>query len=501
MVSGMNQALLEISGLTKSYPGVMALSGVDLTVHAGEVRALVGENGSGKSTLAKVLYGATDPDAGSVLFAGQVLEFGKPAWSLGQGIVAISQELTLSPELTVTENVLMGRLPTRLGFVNWRRAHQMTGKYLDDLGLAIDPRIKVGDLSIELQQCVEICRALSRDAALIILDEATSSLGQHASELLLDRVREKARAGAAVLLITHRMAEIREVADSATILRDGLLIDTLALDSVTDDDILRMMVGRELRDIYGHRDRTLGPPLLSLRGVSALDGSFTSLSLQVRAGEIVGIAGLVGCGKSELALAIAGAQPVTGSVEVGGVPLETGSVAKAIKQGVALIPEDRKRQGLLPTLDVLENMSLPWSSLGTRLGIIQRKKQEQVAQDLIDRLRLKTSSMSANIYTLSGGNQQKAMVARWIPLAPRVFVLVEPTRGVDVGAKTAIYGIIQELARGGMAILLVSSELPEILGLSDRILVMFEGSITAEIDAVSASEHEVAAWVLGRSAA
>lgn len=500
-VTTQKRALLEARGITKQYPGVVALSGVDLTVHTGEIRALVGENGSGKSTLAKVLYGGAVPEIGEVFFDEGLLALGKPAVSLTRGIVAISQELTLSPELSVTENVLMGQLPGRFGMVRWSEAHEITRALLDDLGLDIDPRCTVCDLSIELQQGVEICRALSRSAKLIILDEATSSLGKHASDLLLDRVKDRAERGAAVLLITHRMGEVREIAQTATILRDGHLIDTVDVEAVSDDDILTMMVGREVKNIYGVRKPSVGPVALSLDDVTARDGSFSSLSLEVRRGEIVGVAGLVGCGKSELALAIAGGLEVTGSIQVDGEPVGQGSVRKAIKMGIAMIPEDRKGQGLLGARDVLENMSVPWRSIGVSAGVINRQQQGSVGQTLVQKLNIKTRSMSSNIFTLSGGNQQKVLLARWLPLSPRILVLVEPTRGVDVGAKRAIYEIIQELASGGMSILLVSSELPEILGLSDRILVMFGGRITAEVDGRVATEQSVAEWVLGKEAA
>lgn len=487
--------------ITKTYPGVVALSGVDVQVHTGEIRALVGENGSGKSTFAKVLYGGTVPERGEVVFLGEPLEFGSPARSLGRGIVAISQELSLSPELTVTENVLMGQLPTRLGAVDWRRAHEQTNEALSDLGLSIDPRARVGELSIELQQGVEICRALSRNASLIILDEATSSLSKHAADLLLSRVVERAAQGTSILLITHRMGEVREIAHTATILRDGRHIATTPLDQVSDDDILQMMVGREVRNIYGTKGGNVGEVVLRLENFGAQDGSFLPLSLELRSGEIVGVAGLVGCGKSELALAVAGAIPVEGSVKVSGEVVELGEVRRAIKSGIAMVPEDRKRQGLLPARDVLENVSLPWKSVGVVAGIIDRRRQEVVASELGDRLNLKARSLASNIYTLSGGNQQKVLLARWLPLAPRVLVLVEPTRGVDVGAKHAIYEIIRELANDGIAILLVSSELPEVLGMSDRILVMFEGRITASLDGESATEQNVAEWVLGRGVA
>lgn len=497
----LKRKLLDAQGVAKEYPGVVALSGVDLMVHTGEIRALIGENGSGKSTLAKILYGGTVPDRGRVDFNGFPLAFGKPARSLNSGIVAISQELTLSPELSVAENILMGQLPTRFGVVSWRETFELADAHLRELGFGIDPRSRVGDLSIELQQGVEICRALSRPASLIILDEATSSLSKHAAELLLTRVVERSERGTAVLLITHRMHEVREVAHTATILRDGHLIATTEVDDVSDDDILRMMVGREVRDVYGSRSRSFGDVVLRLNNVSARDGSFSSLSLNVRSGEIVGVAGLVGCGKSELALAIAGGIIASGSLKVDEVEVEPGSVRRSIRHGIALIPEDRKRQGLLPTMDVLDNMAIPWNDVGVSSGIISRKNQAAVAERLGESLELKASSLAANILTLSGGNQQKVLVARWLPRSPRVLVLVEPTRGVDVGAKAAIYEIIQGLAAEGIAILLVSSELPEILGLSDRILVMFEGRITAELSGDTATEREVAEWVLGRDAA
>jgi ABC-type sugar transport system ATPase subunit len=488
--------LLVAAGLTKSYPGVLALSGVDLQIRAGEIRALVGENGSGKSTLAKVLYGATIPDHGTVTYDGRPLDFGVPSRSLMRGIVAISQELTLSPELSVAENVLMGRLPTRHGLIKWRVAHEFTEQALKEFGLTIDPRTRVSTLSIELQQEVEICRALARPSSLIILDEATSSLSKHAADLLLEAIVTRAAAGTAVLVITHRMQEIRQIAHTATVLRDGILVGNVSLSEVSDDDILRMMVGRDVVDIYGKRERRRGGEALAVGRLTAGDGSFRDVSLSVHAGEIVGVAGLVGCGKSELALALAGAIEAQGEISIEGSSQPAATVGRRIRRGIALVPEDRKRQGLLPTRNVLENLALPWKSSNQRQGIIHRREQTRTAVGLMERLRIKAPSLTANIYTLSGGNQQKVLLARWLPMSPKVLILCEPTRGVDVGAKAAIYRIIQDLAAQGIAILLISSELPEVLGISDRILVMFEGEIVASLDGAECSENTIAEWVI-----
>lgn len=488
--------LLVAAGVTKAYPGVLALSGVDLQIHAGEIRALVGENGSGKSTLAKVLYGATIPDQGTVVFDGQPLDFGVPARSLTRGIVAISQELTLSPELSVAENVLMGRLPTRHGLIDWRVAHEFTEQALKEFGLTIDPRTRVSTLSIELQQEVEICRALARPSSLIILDEATSSLSKHAADLLLEAIVTRAAAGTAVLVITHRMQEIRQIAHTATVLRDGILVGNVTVSDVSDDDILRMMVGRDVVDIYGKRERMRGGEVLGVRELTAADDSFRDVSLAVHAGEIVGVAGLVGCGKSELALALAGAIEAHGEISIEGSSQPAATVGRRIRRGIALVPEDRKRQGLLPTRNVLENLALPWKSTQQGQGVMRRREQTRTAVGLMERLRIKAPSLTANIYTLSGGNQQKVLLARWLPMSPKVLILCEPTRGVDVGAKAAIYRIIQDLAAEGIAILLISSELPEVLGISDRILVMFEGEIVASLDGTECSENTIAEWVI-----
>lgn len=493
-----SRSLLSATRLTKQYPGVLALSGVDVSIRAGEVRALVGENGSGKSTLAKILYGTCVPDLGSVDFDGRPLPFGSPGKALASGVVAISQELTLAPELSVTENILMGRMPTRFGRVDWRSAHRRAAEALGEMELELDPRRPVGSLPVELQQEVEIVRALSQPAKLLILDEATSALSKFAADKLLSRVQSVSTDGCAVLLITHRMREIRQVAHSATVLRDGKLIATASIDDVTDDDLLRMMVGRDIHDIYGSRTTSIGAEVLQTRDLTSDEGSFEGVDLVVREGEVVGLAGLVGCGKSELGLALMGAHPSHGTLMVAGEQLTRRSVGRSIKAGLGYVPEDRKRQGLLPTRNVLENLSTPWKGLASRLGVIRPRVEADIAKDLVKTLNVKTTSLSSSIVALSGGNQQKTLFARWLPLHPKVLVLAEPTRGVDVGAKAAIYAVIQDLASRGVGVLLISSELPEVLGMSDRVLVMFEGRVVAELSREEATEEAVAEWAIGK---
>lgn len=492
--------LLAVDGLVKTYPGVQALDGVDLQMRRGEVRALLGENGSGKSTFAKILYGACKPDAGQVTFAGEVLPFGSPGKARSLGIAAISQELTLAPELSITENVLMGRLPSRGGRIDWHGAHAQTAALLSEMDLEVDPRRSVGSLTVEVQQEVEITRAFAQPAQLLILDEATSALSSHAADRLLARVATASAAGCAVLFITHRMQEIRQVAERATVLRDGKLIGTVDLEEASDDDLLRMMVGREITRIYGSRRKHFGPVALSARGLQAADGAFNRIDISVRAGEIVGISGLSGCGKSELGLALFGARELSGgTISIAGEEVEGMTVANAIRSGIGYVPPDRKRHGLLPNRSVTENLSLPWHRLSSKLGVIRAKPEAGLTETVIQSLGVKTRTAGTRVELLSGGNQQKLLLGRWFPLNPKVLILDEPTRGVDVGAKVSIYAAIQELAEEGLGVLLIASELPEVLGLADRVYVMYEGEIVTELDGASTSEEEVTAWAIGKA--
>jgi ABC-type sugar transport system ATPase subunit len=486
-----------MTGIRKGFPGVLALDDVSLELHAGEIHTLAGENGSGKSTLAKILYGAYQPDEGEIRLDGDVVTFSSPRQALEHGIVAISQELTLAPELTVTENILMGRLPKRGGLIDWRQARELARDALQQLDVHVDPRRRVGGLSIELQQEVEIARAVSARSRVLILDEATSSLSEAATERLLERLAQLRAAGVAILFISHRLRELYQCAQRATVLRDGKLVGTVPLPQTPEQDLVRMLVGREISDLYGKRTIERGQPLLEVESLTTDDGLVRDASFTVHAGEIVGIAGLVGSGKSELGLALAGAAAALGTVKVEGRRFALGSPRRAIGAGIGFIPEDRKRAALFLSRNVLQNLSPAWSSRLSRFGVVNLFAERRLATATTARFSVRTRSLETPIAELSGGNQQKVVLGRWFAMEPRVIVLAEPTRGIDVGAKSEVYGFIQDMAEQGAAVLMISSEMPELLGLADRILVMFRGEIRAEFDGPGATEEDIANVALG----
>jgi ABC-type sugar transport system ATPase subunit len=493
--------IVRMRGIRKEFPGVLALDGVDLELTAGEIHALAGENGSGKSTLVKILYGALTPDAGTVEIDGEPVAFTNPRQAIQSGIVAISQELTLAPTLSVTENVLMGRLPRRLGAVDWGAAHRAARAALEDLGVHIDPHRRLGELSIELQQEVEVARAASANSRVLVLDEATSSLSEAATERLLERLEQLRARGVAIVFISHRLRELYQCASRATVLRDGKLVATVALPQTTEQRLVGLMVGREITDLYGKRSIERGATALTVSRLSTADGAVENASFEVHEGEIVGVAGLIGCGKTELGLALVGAVPSSGDVRVLGKRVRLRSPRDSIRNGIGFVPEDRKRSAILPTRSVVNNLSVAWHRKLTRLGLVNLREERRLAQQTVQRFSVRTASLGTRIVNLSGGNQQKVVLGRWFALAPRVIVLAEPTRGIDVGAKSEVYGFIQDMAAEGAAILMISSELPELLGLADRILVMFRGQIAGEFDAGDADEEKVSHLALGVTAA
>ncbi|MCW2954338.1 MAG: transporter related protein [Conexibacter sp.] len=485
--------LLRLVGVTKRYPGVLALDRVDVTVQAGVVHALTGENGSGKSTTAKLIAGAIQPDGGHVEFDGERRTIATPAEALALGIVSISQELTLAPTLSVAENIFLGRLPRgRGGRVDWPKLNAQARAILEELDVHVDERRAVGELSVELQQEIEIARAVSSSARLLILDEATSSLSEAATARLLEVVEQERARGVAVLMITHRMPEIYSAATVASVLRDGRLVGEVPLPGTPEPELVRMMVGRELGDYYGKRRLSAGETVLEVDGLASADGQLKPSSLTLRRGEIVGVAGLVGSGKAELGLALGGAIPNVGSVSVLGAEVDLSTPRSAIAGGIGFVPDDRKRAALLPTRSVAENFSVAWAGQLTRRGILDVRGERRRVREAIERYGVVTASPASRITTLSGGNQQKVVLGRVFARGLDVYVLSEPTRGIDVGAKSEIYRLMQELAAQGAGIVIISSELPELLGIADRIVVFHRGEIRGEFDAAGLEEEALA---------
>ena len=491
-----NEPLLAFESVSKSFGAVRALADVGFALGAGEVRALLGENGAGKSTLLKALSGAHAPDSGVLRIAGREQRFGSTQDAFRAGVAVIYQELQLVPELTVAENLLLGQLPARAGFVDRGRRDARARELLARLGLAVDPGARLSSLSLGQRQMVEIGKALARGARILAFDEPTSSLSARETERLFALIRELSAAGHASLYVTHRMDEVFAVCTSATILRDGALVKTLprldhAPRAAVAAEIVRSMVGRELSDVHGWSARELGAPRLELRGLEG-HGLSAPCSLEVRRGEIVGLFGLVGAGRTELLRLVYGAARATnGRVLVDGAALDARSPREAIAAGVVLAPEDRKKEGIVAVRSVLENVNLSARRRHTRLGLVDGRWERENAALHIAQLGIKTPSPATPVRNLSGGNQQKTILARWLSESVKVLLLDEPTRGIDVGARAEIYRIVQELARSGAAVLMVSSDLPEVLGLSDRVLVMREGRISRELARREASEEEV----------
>ncbi len=476
--------LVELRGVSKSYAGIRALDGVDLRVDAGSIHALVGENGAGKSTLGRVVGGAVVPDDGELLVDGRPVVYRTPRHALDDGIAVIQQEPSLVPELTVLENVLLGTTHARAGIVDRRAMRERFAWVAERLPFDLDPRAIVATLSIADQQKVEISRALARDARLIVMDEPTSSLGREETEMLHGVVRHLAvERGTAIVYVSHFLEEIVGLADRFTILRNGRLVETIESAEVDVDRLVRGMLGRAVSGGFPPKQRPSAdaPIVLSVRGL-ARDGVVGPVDLDVRAGEIVGLAGLVGSGRTELVrLVFGGDRADAGTVTVDGAALAGGSVAEAISAGVAMVPEDRAGQGLAPALSQRVNVTLAHPRRFGRLGVPRRAVERTEVTALLERLHVDPIALDAPVGALSGGNQQKVLFARWLLEQPRVLLLDEPTRGVDIGAKLAIYELIVSLAAEGIAIVVISSEAEEVIGLAHRVLVMRRGGVVAEL--------------------
>jgi ribose transport system ATP-binding protein len=494
--------VLEVSGIRKRFGAVTVLDGVQLTIRPGEIHALMGENGAGKSTLMKILAGVYQPDAGTIRVGGQPVRITCPADARACGINLIYQELSVAANLTVAQNIFMGAEPRgRFGIVDTARMNRRAAEVLHSLGATFAPNRIASGLSIADQQQVEIARALVHDSRVLIMDEPTAALSERETERLFGVMRALRERGIAIIYISHRMAEVRMLADRVTVLRDGTWIGELTREEATPDTVVRMMVGREIGGFYEHAQRRVpGPVRLKLTDVHG--ARVHPVSLEVRAGEIVGLAGLVGAGRTELARLVFGADRMAGgTIEVDGRPVAIRTPGDAIRLGIAYVPEDRKGQGLFLQQSLLANVTMNVLGRHARCGVIRRGELLQVTRAAMTKLSARGAGPEGIIGGLSGGNQQKLLLARWLEIAPRVLILDEPTRGVDIGAKHEIYRIVHELADAGVAVLCISSELAEIIGVCDRVLVMREGWLSGELCGARITQENIMALATQAQAA
>jgi len=499
-VSKPDDVILEASGIEKSFPGVRALGGVRLRVRAGRLLALLGENGAGKSTLMNILSGVFPPDAGTIRLDGHEVRFGHPSEAQARGIGIVHQELNLIPYLSVAENIFLGREPrTRAGLIDYRRLNAGAAELLNRLDLRVEPTALIANLRVGQQQLVEIARALSENARVLILDEPTSSLSSHEVEVLFGVIADLKRRGVGMVYITHKFEELAHVCDDVVIMRDGHVVGEELFAGLTRKTIVRLMAGRESKELFQKSATAPGTELLRAEDVS-LPGEgvgrtylVEKVSLSVRRGEVLGIFGLVGAGRTELLETLFGLHPdrATGRILVEGRPAQFTSPTHAIAAGLALAPEDRKRDGCVLSMSVAANASLASLPRTLRYGLVSESKETDYIKPYIDRFRVKTPSLAQLIVNLSGGNQQKVILAKWLATAPKLLLLDEPTRGIDVNAKGEIYAFIDELARAGLGLIVVSSELPEVLALADRVIVMCEGRKTAEFSRGEATPERV----------
>ena len=501
--------LLEMRAITKEFPGVKALDTVNLTVQKGEIHAICGENGAGKSTLMKVLSGVYPAGTydGEIHFDGALAEFGDISESEVRGIIIIHQELALVPLLSIAENLFLGNERAKGGIVDWRDTNQRTEALLHKVGLSEPPSAIVDKLGVGKQQLVEIAKALSKEVRLLILDEPTAALSERDSQALLDLMLELKEQGVTQIIISHKLNEVRRVADTVTVIRDGSTVSTMAAANgeVTEDRIVHDMVGRDMDDRYPNRDRKAGEMLMEVKGwnvwhpVQSERQMIKDVNLTVRAGEVVGIAGLMGAGRTELAMSVFGksyGRSISGSVEMKGEPVDVSSVSKAIGAGLAYVTEDRKSLGLVLDETIQRNITLSNLPKVSRNSILNEARETQVAEQYRKTLNIRTPSVFQRVMNLSGGNQQKVVLSKWLFAEPEVLILDEPTRGIDVGAKFEIYAIINELSKQGKGVVMISSEMPELLGMCDRIYVMNEGAFVGELTAEEASQERIMSLIV-----
>ncbi|WEX74600.1 sugar ABC transporter ATP-binding protein [Sinorhizobium numidicum] len=485
--------LLSAEGVRKEFPGVVALDDVEFKLKRGTVHALMGENGAGKSTLMKILAGIYHPDQGEVKLRGVDIRLKSPLDALENGIAMIHQELNLMPFMTVAENIWIRREPkNRFGFVDHGEMRRMTAKLFERLKIDLDPEIEVRHLSVANRQMVEIAKAVSYESDVLIMDEPTSALTEREVAHLFEIIRDLRSQGIGIVYITHKMNELFEIADEFSVFRDGKFIGTHASSDVTRDDIIRMMVGREITQMFPKEEVPIGEVVLSVKNLT-LDGVFHDVSFDVRAGEILGVAGLVGSGRSNVAETLFGVTPASsGTIAINGKEVAIDNPNTAIRNRMAFLTEDRKDTGCLLILDVLENMQIAvLQDKFVKGGFVSEKDVTAACEEMSRKLRVKTPNLQERIENLSGGNQQKVLIGRWLLTNPRILILDEPTRGIDVGAKAEIHRLVTELARNGVAVIMISSEMPEVLGMSDRIMVMHEGRVTGFLDRAEATQIKV----------
>ncbi|MGD9912555.1 MAG: sugar ABC transporter ATP-binding protein [Rhizobiaceae bacterium] len=500
----MNEPFLSITAVSKTYPGVRALEGISLSVRRAEVVALVGENGAGKSTLMKILGGLVAPSSGTIEVGGKTLPRLTVGESMAAGIAFVHQELNLFENLSVAANIFIGREPRRgwLGLVDDAELTRRAGPLLQQLGADFSPDAAVQELSLAQRQLVEIAKALSLDARLVIMDEPTSSLTASETERLLGIVERLRADGVAVIYITHRLGEVERCADRVLVMRDGRLVAELAGERMQAELMIRYMIGRELKTLYRPPASPRGKAVLELVGLRTGHRPDNAVDLAVHAGEILGLAGLVGAGRTELARTVYGLDaPAGGEIRIDGERTAVRSASNAVARGIYLVPEDRKRSGLVLGFSIRENITLADLDACSRFGIVQRSSEDEEAETQRARLDIRCRDVSADVASLSGGNQQKVVLGKWLSMAPRLLIFDEPTRGIDVGAKSEIYRLMRELADRGVAILMISSDMEEVIGVSDRVAVMHEGAIAGFLDRSELSEQSVLSLAVGRSTA
>jgi ribose transport system ATP-binding protein len=488
------QPLLQMEKVSKHFPGVQALEQVDFEIYPGEILGLVGENGAGKSTLIKILSGVYTKDEGNIQFRGQSVQFRSPHESQAQGIATIYQELALVPHLSVAENVFLNREPRKiplLGAVDFKKMRQQTEAILADLGVHISGDRLVKDLTIASQQMVEIAKAVSRNAYLVLMDEPTSALSSKEVDALFDMMRRLKQKGVSVVFVSHRLEEVLRVVDRIIVMRDGRRVGTLPSAEASESRLIQVMVGREV-GLFPKTEVPIGEPVLELRNVSGPNG-VRDVSITVHKGEIVGLAGLIGAGRTELARLICGADRRSeGVILIDGEEVQIKSPADAVRHGIGWVPEDRKQHGLVLDMDIKENTTLAiLRRISNRFGAVSLRSEREIATHYREALSIVTSDLSKTVKYLSGGNQQKVVLAKWLSTKPKILIMDEPTRGIDIGAKAEFHALMSQLAGQGLGILMISSEMPEIMGMSDRVIVMCQGRVTGEFKRAHLSQVEI----------